>query len=111
MKKKAIVTYSFTNNVPMRTASEVLKKGLPKHTEHIPMVHTDSFPPLTTNQSSVEELNMRYMAMFEGVAKQISDLTQAITSICELLSKLAPKHFRNAVCSLTKSVENINREG
>ena len=49
--------------------------------------------------------------MFEGVAKQISDLTQVITSICELLSKLAPRPFQNAVCSLNKSVENLNREG
>ena len=90
---------------------EVLKKGFPKHTEHIPIVHTDSFPPLTPNQPPAEDLNMRYMAMFEGVAKQISDLTQVITSICELLSKLAPRPFQNAVCSLNKSVENLNREG
>ena len=85
----------------MRTAADVLKKGLPTHAEHITMV-LDSFPPLNPHQPPIEELNLRYMTMFEGVAKQISDLTQVITFICELISKLAPRPFQNGVCYSTE---------
>ena len=109
MEKKAIVTYSFTNNVPMRTAAEVLKKGLPTQTKHVPMAHKDSFPPLTPNHHPVEDLNKKYMTMFEGVTKQISYLAETITSLCKLVSQMMPANLQNAVLSLSNIAENLNR--
>jgi len=109
MEKKAIVTYSFTNNVPMRTAAEALKKGLPTQTKYVPMAQKDSFPALTPNHHPVEDLNKKYMSMFEGVARQISDLTQILTSLCKLVSKILPAGFENAALSLNNIAENINR--
>ena len=75
------------------------------------MVYTYSLPPLTPNEPSVEEFNMKYVTMIEGVAKQIPDLAQTIASISKLPSKLAPKHSQNVFCSLNNSVKNRNREG
>ena len=54
----------------MRTAAEALKKGLPTQTKYVPSAHKDSFPALTPNHHPVENLNKKYMSMFEGVARK-----------------------------------------
>ena len=96
----------------MRTATKALKKGLLQgltQTKHVPMAHKDSFPPLTPNLHPVGDLNKKYMTMFEGVARQISDLTQIITSLRKLFLKILPAGLENAVLSLTNIPENQNR--
>ena len=60
MEKKSVVDYSFTSNVPMRNAAELLKNELTTHTEQVPMVHIDSFSLMTPNQPQVEEINIKY---------------------------------------------------
>jgi len=64
---------------------------------------------MTPNHIPVEGLNKKYMTMFEGVTRQISDLTQIITSLCQLVSKILPVGLENADLGLTNIAENLNR--
>jgi len=82
-------------------------KGLTTPIKYVPMAHKDSFPYLAPNHLQVEELNKKYLTMFQDLARQISYMTQIITPLCKLVSKIPPVGLENAAPSPTKISENL----